>query len=130
MIVGTTRWSVSIHTVRPSTRALAFPTVSTTTCDSSDSRTVVAAGVHVTSPPVRSTTLRIGTRALFQAASTTGTTFEFAASIGKLKPFTVIVGLPTVRTTDDTGWYAARAVMDGKPTTSMAVTIRTRQMQR
>src|SRR5450759_1270369 len=114
MMVGATLWSVSIHTVRPSTRALAFPTVSSTTCDSSDSRTVVAAGVHVTSPPVRSTTLRIGTRALSQAASTTGTTFGSTGSIGKRKPFTVIVGLPTVRTTDDTGRYADRTVVDGK----------------
>src|SRR5450759_2901918 len=130
MMVGATLWSVSIHTVRPSTRALAFPTVSSTTCDSSDSRTVLAAGIHFTSPPVSSTMLRIGTRALPQAASTTGTTFGSAGSIGKLKPFTVIVGLPTVRTTDDTGWYAARAVMDGKPTTSMAVMIRTKQMER
>src|SRR5664280_554475 len=129
-MIGKTRWSVSIHTMRPSTRALAFPTVSSITCDSSDRRTILAAGVHFTLPPVSSTTLRIGTRALSQTASTTGTTFEFAASIGKLKPFTVIVGLPTVRTMDDTGWYAARAVIDGKPTTSMAVTIRTRQMER
>src|SRR5659263_280951 len=110
-MIGKTRWSVSIHTVCPSTTALAFPTVSTTTWDSSDRWTVLAAGVHFTSPPVSSTTLRIGTRALSQTASTTGTTFEFATSIGKLKPFTVIVGLPTVRTTDDTGWYAARAAV-------------------
>src|SRR5450756_445404 len=129
-MVGTTRWSVSIHTVRPSTLALAFPTVRPTMCDSSDRCTVLVVGVHVTSPPVRSTTLRIGTRALSQAASTTGTTFGSTGSIGKRKPFTVIVGLPTVRTTDDTGWYAARAVMDGKPTTSMAVMIRTKQMER
>src|SRR5450830_593792 len=102
-MVGATRWSTSIHTVRQSTRAFAFPTVSSTTCDSSDRCTTLVAGIHITSPPVTSTTLRIGTRALSQTASTTGTTFAFAGSIGKRKPFTLIVGLPTVKTTDDTG---------------------------
>src|SRR5664280_1598017 len=129
-MIGKTRWSVSIHTVRPSTTALAFPTVSTTTWDSSDRWTVLAAGVHFTSPPVNSMTLRIGTRALSQAVSTTGTTLELAGSIGKRKPFTFIVELPTVSTTEETGWYAARTIADGKPATSIIVTIRTRQMER
>jgi hypothetical protein len=59
-----------------------------------------------------------------------GTTFGFAGSIGKRKPFTLMVGLPTVRITEDTGRYVARAVANGKPATTMAIAIRTRQTER